>query len=314
MGPISFRAFAQDPEKGMIYGGGTGFIAYSSDNGSSWTGIDVFVVTKKGRTTFPTCFGETQKSKANDDDTLQNLHQFCDLLVDKNGGDRVIAATDFGVFYIDDIGARIGGGKNDWVKASGLEDVVVNNLVSFGGTTFAGTASGVWASADRGSTWSDFNGGAISSGQAIYALAIDASNKEIYAGGPDGVYYSKLGGSAEWVKLGAVEGAVYSIVVDPSQSGTVFVGSETGAYVSRDFGNTFSNISGAIGGAPVYDVAVNALTSSVGVYAASANGVFSSVAQVVPMITVETPPVVEEVPPVEPAAVNAVNALQALVK
>lgn len=329
-GPYAINAFAFDKNKDggkRVYGATTGGIIYSSDEGESWDVVDVAILFQ-GDVQRNSCKGSTQVGDTTGKNTFKNLVKVCDLLVDNSSGvDRLVAATDNGVFYVDDVDAHMADRKDTKYCWQGIPDnkcstpnelsgSVVNAVESFGGTLYAATAKGVWASGDRGESWSEYNGGEISNGQAIYALAIDASNKEIYAGGPDGVFYTKLGDVAAWTRLGEVEGSAYSITLDHNQSGTVFVGAETGIYVSRDFGETFINVSETMGSAgTVYDVLINSLSNSIGIYAASANGAFSSVAQVVPTLVVETPPPpVEEVPVVEPAAVNAVNALQSLVK
>ncbi|MBI2341954.1 MAG: hypothetical protein HYU98_04395, partial [Deltaproteobacteria bacterium] len=230
---------------------------------------------------------------------------------------RVIIATDLGVHYTDEASEFVSG-KSCWQgvpkvkcsKENELSWIPVHSLTSFGGRIYAGTATGVWVSDNRGESWSDFSGGDVSSSQAVYALAVDSENKKLYSAGPGGTFAAELGGGADWKKLGEVTdgGAIYSLAVDPASSGTVYAGAEAGIFVSRDFGGSWKNVSESMGSTPaIYGLAVGKSGASVGVYAATSGGMFSSVATAVkPLVTTAATPT--EAPPqpaTEPAPAPA---------
>jgi hypothetical protein len=304
-GDLPINAISVDSSSGRIYAAATGAVLYSDDSGKSWNAMDVITMRSniKGVYERQSCKGGVQAGVK--DSVLANFVQICDVLVDQG---RVIIATDLGVHYTDEAGEFVSG-KSCWQgipkvkcsKENELSWIAVHSLTSFGGRIYAGTATGIWVSDNRGESWSDFSGGDVSSSQAIFALAIDSENKKLYSAGPGGAFVAELGGSADWKKLGDVTdgGTIYSLAVDPAQSGTVYAGAEAGIFVSRDFGDNWKNVSESMGGAPaIYGLAVGKSGSSVGVYAATSGGMFSSVATAVKPLVASQPPEVE--PTTEP--------------
>jgi hypothetical protein len=280
----------------------------------------------KGESERPSCKGSIQKG--NPANTFVNMNQFCDIIVDSSdGGERVIAASDNGVFYLDDVDnfaknkgkdGKCWQGMSD-VKCSTpneLSGVVVHALASYGGRIYAGTAKGVYVSDNRGESWAEFNGSDISSSQAVYALAVDGENKRLYASGPDGLFITALSDTADWKKAANLtdSGNVYSIALDPTQNGTVYIGTASGVYVSRSFGENWANVSDTMGGAKkVFEVAVGKNGSKVGIYAATEKGAYSSIEESFSITKIE--PVIPPVQPVEPAApAEAINVLKTLAK
>lgn len=316
--PFTVGAFSVDETKdggNRVYIGGTGFVAYSTNGGLIWKALDVFPVMKKKIKELPTCKGDKHVSKAKTDDYMQNLNQICDLLVDTSTGvDRLVAAMDKGILYVTDVDKRINDKTNYWKVAEDMKDVVANSIVSYGGKLFAGTAKGIWVSENAAENWSAYNGGEISDSIGIYALAIDSANKKIYAGGPDGAYINDAGGTAEWKKAGDLTeaGTVYSIVVDPVQSGTIYAGTENGVYVSRNYGESWTNVSESMGSVSVvYGLAVSKKGANVGIYAATSNGAYSSIEPAFSTAKLEPVPV----QPVEPAVpTSAINVIKSLAK
>ena len=305
MGPVSINAFAIDSANGRAYAGGVGFMVFSDDNGDSWTAIDAFTTTVKGKTEFATCRGAVQKNASTEYKILQNVHQVCDVAVDASA---VILATDFGVMYNNTIDARIAGRakENDWKMSKGLENVIADVVAVYGGKVFAGTVNGIYVSTDGGATFSDSNGGDLGSGSSIYAIAFDSANKKIYAGGPSGLFESALGDAASWKRVALDGGTVQSIVVD--DDGTVYAGTDTGVFIKRNCCDKWTNISASIEGA-VYGLTIGKVGGVSSVYAASASGIYNAVGTAATIVAPQTP-VVEPTTP----APEATSAMKALVK
>ena len=137
-------------------------------------------------------------------------------------------------------------------------------------TVFAGSDAGLYVSEDSGQTW-NLLGGALR-GQHVWALAIDPVNPgTMYAGTgtptPAGVFRSTDGGqsweqrpveiAAECVNVGTPR--VTAIAIDPTASNRVWVGLEVdGVRLSRDSGESWVAINGAIPNPDVHNVTVTA--------------------------------------------------------
>ncbi len=323
-GSFVINTFASDPENKRIYAGTVGGVLYSDDNGDNWKILDAFILFD-GEKERVSCKGSKQVNSS-DLNTFDNLIQICDLIVERSTGkDRLVAATDNGVYYVDDVQGHIDNRKdsaycwqgvpdNKCSKTNELSGVVVHSLVAYGERMYAGTAKGVWVSDNRGESWAEFNGGDVSGSQEVYALAVDGENKKIYASGPDGLFAGTLGGTADWKQSASLtdSGTVYSVALDPTQSGTVYIGTDSGVYVSRSFGENWANVSDTMGGAKkVLEVAVGKNNSKVGIYAATEKGAYSSIET--SSVIAKTEPVPAQ--PVEPASPeSAINVMRSLTK
>ncbi|MBI4366067.1 MAG: hypothetical protein HY543_04530 [Deltaproteobacteria bacterium] len=247
-GPYIVNAFAVDPEKDegkRVYAAMTGAVVMSQDGGATFKKVvDVFpLVDGKGAfrdkaEEHASCKGRTQKGTSSADTDLVNLQQVCDVVVSRDGSnaERLIVATDFGVFYVDDVDrlmkdrSKVENGWKGLPRAGekfsptgNLFGLTVHDLelVQSGGaaTLFAATDHGVFTSAQRGEkdSWQPLHGGALGTfdmatrqgdAKAVYAVAVDMAHDKLYAGTADGVYERSLGlVSGEWKKSGALAGA-----------------------------------------------------------------------------------------------------------
>lgn len=165
--------------------------------------------------------------------------------------------TDASIFYSSghpSSGGNIGfqkstdGGKT-WQKISNG----VNGPVDFHTMTVSqadpNTIYGVYRgqlqrSSDEGKTWEVVN---TNIGNII-TLATDAASKDtVYAGTTNGLYVSQKKGS-DWTKVGGVNGAVTSVVINPVDGKTIVTYADgQGLLKSTDSGTTWTSLKGYSG-------------------------------------------------------------------
>ncbi|MBI5299496.1 MAG: hypothetical protein HY877_04290, partial [Deltaproteobacteria bacterium] len=168
---------------------------------------------------------------------IVTLGQVCDLVAN---GDKLYAATDRGLFYLDDVEGYIKSkGKSEAWKGwkNLLYGTVVNDVEISGSNLYAGSANGVFESTDGGENWSAVG----NIGTAVYS--VNANLGSTLLAGTDNGVFSYVNGQTTWNAEGKVEGRVYSIATDP-YSDSIYIGSANGFYVSRDGGITFNKVSG----------------------------------------------------------------------
>ena len=152
-------------------------------------------------------------------------------------------------------------------------DALVRNLLrspNQSQVVFAGTDKGLYRSEDAGGNW-ELVESALSD-YCVWALAVDPQDPQtMYAGtgtpNPAAMFRSKDGGQT-WQKtsMTAAETCpavgtprVTGIAVDPTNSSNVWVGLEVdGVRFSRDGGDTWQTINGAIPNLDIHNVAVSA--------------------------------------------------------
>ncbi len=173
-----------------------------------------------------------------------------------------------------DPGFRTTDGGDTWTGLSGLAAVAVRTFAIDPGqpsTVYAGTEDGaVFRSDDRGIAWTRASDGLP--GLPVYALAV-APPSTVYAATQVGLYRSQDRG-ASWSDV-QLWGSVTSVVVAPGSPSTVFAGLgpesfPNGVFRTTDGGNTWTETGLGSG---VTALAMSGTT----VYAATVNGVFSSV-------------------------------------
>jgi photosystem II stability/assembly factor-like uncharacterized protein len=158
---------------------------------------------------------------------------------------------------------------------------------SNGAFVYAGTNSGKFlASSDGGASFQErdsVNGGGPLPGQQITKIAVDPTDPNVafatFDGfGPGGhVWVSRLGG-ASWIDIssGLPDLPADSILVDGAGTGAIYVGTDSGVFVSRDSGRSWQVFGGGLPRVQVMDlefsaghVAVVAATHGRGVWTIS---------------------------------------------
>lgn len=122
------------------------------------------------------------------------------------------------------------------VPGAGQQDAIITTL-----TLFAGTAEGLWRSANWGGSWERVTG--LTSGVRLDGLgaarAIVPRGPQVWVAGDGGLYESGDFGEA-WAPLSARPG-IRALLLSrwPQADPTVFVGTAEGLFRSRDAGRTF---------------------------------------------------------------------------
>jgi len=142
-----------------------------------------------------------------------------------------------------------------------------------GRTVFAIGRSNQAYSTDIGKTWQSC-GEAITTSPSDSRLAVDLQTTRLYAATPGNGVLISMDNCGSW--QASNEGLdnlfVNTIAIDPNNSATVYAGTDGGAYISFDFGETWHEISeGLLGATVVYSLAVDKDSN---VYAATPYGVF----------------------------------------
>jgi photosystem II stability/assembly factor-like uncharacterized protein len=140
--------------------------------------------------------------------------------------------------------------------------------------------TGQFTSSDGGNTWTRCANPTYSPAiSRVSAMAIDPDDKGI-------VYMATQGGGilkgasycSSWTELndGLESKNVNSIVIDPQNSTILYAGTDSGAYVSQNAGNTWQKINdGLLGVNVVYAVAIDPFDNSI--YASTPYGIFKLV-------------------------------------
>lgn len=321
LGPFPVNALAFDTAKDQgkrVYAGLGGGVLVSKDGGAHWSALDHMLIWR-GYYDAPAtvCKGmKREVGKIAGTDLIGVLH-VCDVVVDPQS-DRLYVAVEDGVIYLDNVDAAIANATKEnpavpqWkgsVEGSTLYNTIVHDLDLAGGTLYAATAKGMYVSTQGGAedSWTAFGGGVVE-GKDVYAVAADVTNNRVYAGTVDGsiAVRSTTGDGAGWTSKQSVGAPVYSLSVDYA-TGDVLAGTGAGVFISRDQGETWTDISASMDTKVVYGVALQS-----GVFAAATDkGVYISR----PGKTVEAPvvddepvidePVVEGEPTVAPPTGSA---------
>lgn len=303
-----------------IFVGTSGGIIYSDDMGTNWKALNMTAHLYNDGS-YPgshrSCKGKTQDGRKGSKDTIVSLAQVCDIVIDKDG--KLYAAFDNMVTFLENgVDAYLtdgSKGENLWKglpkpgdKGNEVFGLINHDLeiayINGAKAIFSATDKGLFMSTDGGYTWSlkGFEG------TPVYAVAVDVADGMIYAGGDEGAMAASLS-DYNWKSFAI--GTVYDLAIDPVQVGTVYAGTAAGIQVSRNKGETWTNVTkGAMAGATkVEAISISVVGDKVGIFTASDIGAFSSVATVdVSGIVAATPTLpVEEEPAAETPAAPTVG-------
>ncbi len=112
---------------------------------------------------------------------------------------------------------------------------------------FAGTLAGVYRSDDRGETWTEISPAGSREIHEVESLAIDPENPDIVYAGTWHLPWKTTNGGRSWknIKQGLiVDSDVFSIILDPRQTRTVYLSACSGIYKSENAGLLFHRIQG----------------------------------------------------------------------
>lgn len=137
-----------------------------------------------------------------------------------------------------------------WNEAPGLRGQSIRAFVqapSDPRALFAGTLEGVFRSNDAGATWQQISPAGDREIHEIESLAIDPKNDSIVYAGTWHLPWKTTDGGKTWhsIKRGLiVDSDVFSIILDPLRTHTVYLSACSGIYKSDDAGLLFRKIQG----------------------------------------------------------------------
>jgi len=164
---------------------------------------------------------------------------------------------------------------NPFVDSIAIDPTNSNNI-------YVATDKGLYKSSDGGNSWQLINNG--SKNQVVRSVAIDPKNSNtLYIGASNsasyptsGSLYKSTDGGNTWVDVGSKISSssfmTYAILVDISNSNTIYAGTSIGLYKSTDSGSTWNKIADSSTNYIVIDP-----SDSKTVYIGTKNGAFKSV-------------------------------------
>ena len=206
--------------------------------------------------------------------------------------DPLLPANVFAGTLADGVYKSPDGGRRWLPRNAGIQkgtiSANVNQLVFHPADTqilYAATTVGVFRSLDGGESWTERMRG-MNEINFVVALAIDPMHPNtIYAGTSGGVYRS-FTGSENWVKInnGLVPGdakmasmafGVNQLIIDPSNTKTVYAGTTKGLYKTSNNGMSWTKIAAGLDDPYVSSLVVNP-QNTLQLYMGTSEGVFES--------------------------------------
>ena len=189
------------------------------------------------------------------------------LLVDPADRSTIYYGTwERGIYRSTDHGATF-----SQVGASEIVDDVASIAAKADGTILAGSRSGIFATNDRGVSWTLIDGSP--SGAAIHALLVDPGNDNVlYAGTNGNGAFRTLDGGNSWEPMGTFS-QVSDLEFHPDNTSILFAAAWDGVWQSVDAGTTWINL----GGIRNSDFAFDPTNSSIAYRTSRLDGVHKSV-------------------------------------
>jgi photosystem II stability/assembly factor-like uncharacterized protein len=208
------------------------------------------------------------------------------LIIDPNNPDTIYAGTSWSTTSTSLIKSIDGG--NSWVDIDignlnpAVYAIAIDPMSSK--NMYVAADKGIFKSTDGGTSWQAINNGIKN--KIARSIAIDPKNNNvIYAGADDttsygytssGTLYKSIDGGNTWIDVGSKISSspfiTYAILVDISNSNTIYAGTSIGLYKSTDSGSTWNKIADSSTNYIVIDP-----SDSKTVYIGTKNGAFKSV-------------------------------------
>lgn len=209
------------------------------------------------------------------------------LTVSPSEPTTIYAGTDGGVFKSTDWGRSWAAANTGLPSGSGIAVLAIDAnapsvVYAAGGSPYSGFGGGLFKSVDAGEHWIALDAPPLN-GPSVSAVAVDpCDSARIYAATADYENSSALlkseDGGTTWqsANLGFAFRAISTIIVDPRNRNTLYVGSGAGVFKSTDAGAHWDSIVSGITNTSVHAVAVDPAAPDA-VYAATwHDGIFKS--------------------------------------
>lgn len=260
---MGMDALAFDSTSSTIYAGATnnGGLWKSSDQGNSWTkllGDSIFAVAVDPHNSLHLLASDFQQfllQSTNGGSTWQQVATpiaiIQSIAFSPTQSGLVLACSPNGGI------ARSTDNAVTWtVSNSGLQTTACRKIAfDSAGNIVAATPSGIYRSANAGSTWTLKKAATDQFG--FFTTAIDPTNPQIIFAADDNFYLKSTDGGTTWTTLapGFIATADPAIAIDPFSHTTVYVSSfGSNVAVSTDSGLTWAPVSNGLGFAQVQDL------------------------------------------------------------
>ncbi|MDT7042461.1 hypothetical protein [Candidatus Nitronereus thalassa] len=206
--------------------------------------------------------------------------------------DPLLPANVFAGTLADGVYKSPDGGRRWLPRNAGIQkgtiSANVNQLVFHPADTqilFAATTVGIFRSLDGGESWTERMRG-MNEINFVVALAIDPEHHNIMYAGTSGGVYRSFDGSENWVKInnGLVPGdakmasmalGVNQLLIDPSDTKTVYAGTTKGLFKTSNKGMSWTKIVTGLGDPYVSSLLVNP-QNTLHLYMGTSEGIFES--------------------------------------
>src|SRR4029077_4184417 len=216
-----------------------------------------------------------------DDVTISSVvNQF---VFDPADNTHLFVATTMGVFETKNPG-------DSWTKRmDGMKEVVMVVTLGLDPTRpailYAGTSGGAYKSVDQAGHWEKVNNGLVSPAiiKSSRALNVTATLVDPYE--PDTVYAATLEGlykstdaAISWARIGQSlqDQMVFSMVLDRTRRGGVFLGGPEGIHRSEDGGNTWTTLNKGLATLNVRSLAQSAIDPKLFYVGTNGSGLYKS--------------------------------------
>ena len=224
------RAIAQAPSNSNVFvAGATDGVYRSADSGQHWARISP--------------------------EKHEDLRNFDSIAIDPHDADTIYAGTYHLPWKTTDGGKNWAPVHQGMVDDSDVMSITIDqNQPSH---VFASACSGIYQSADGAATWSKFKGIPKDSRRTVHILQDPQRPLTVYAATTEGLWKTSDGGAA-WRLITPVSWSILSMVIDPSNTDRLILGTERlGIQISDNGGETYRASNNGFSHRRIVDAAVD---------------------------------------------------------
>jgi photosystem II stability/assembly factor-like uncharacterized protein len=216
-----------------------------------------------------------------DDATISSVvNQF---VFDPTDNNHIILATTMGVFESKNAG-------ESWTKRmTGMKEVLMVVTLGMDPTRpailYAGTSGGVYKSIDQAGHWEKVNNGLVPPEMVKSSRALNVTAILVDPFEADTVYASTLAGlfkttdaAKSWVRIGQSleDQMLFSMILDRTKKGVIYLGGREGIHRSEDGGNTWTTLNKGLATLNVRSLAQSAIDPKLFYLGTNGSGLYRS--------------------------------------